>query len=216
MDEYNEECISEEEFVENEIFENEESLFETIEVDKEKAMKELIENHEKHKKIDEEKVIEEFKQMLGCNRIVTHKNKQQIFETAMKEAEDTLYSCTIISPEKLSEIFNVELQPGELFPEYDKFYWFNNFPYRKNKIPLPQEIEKPMRFNKKTKKMEEYNFTITRFYNNEAFINRCNEYFKQFNLSISFEQIFTNPRYKNNWKIQLNIISENNSIVLIP
>ena len=69
-----------------------------------------------------------------------------------------------------------------------------------------------MRRNKKTGKMEEYHFTVTRFYASEFFVKRCNEYFSKFGVVISFQQVYNNPRYKNNWRIELSIISEDKSL----
>jgi hypothetical protein len=52
-------------------------------------------------------------------------------------------------------------------------------------------------------------FTVSRFYTDTEFLNKCNEYYNKFNLSFTIEKNTSNPKFKNNWKLQLRIINGN-------
>lgn len=177
------------------------------------AMKELVENHEKKKVEDQEKLIESFKNNLKMKKKPVNRNRKdfkKIFENAKQYAFDMLYECTIMNIEDIAHVFsteNVILDPTQDtgYPEYTNYYWYHNFRKDNNTIPLPYDMEKPKRRDNKTGKMVEMIFSISHFYSDDNFIKACNNYFNKYNLFFNITKDNSKPKFKNSWKLELTV-----------
>jgi hypothetical protein len=191
------------------------------------AKQSIVDAHEKKKVEDQEKMIKSFKEHLSLTRTPQAQNNKKDFNKIFKDAREycvkLLTDCTCMPLEEICKVFSTEdftIDPchpsGKVNPKYGSYYWFNFLKRENNLIPLPYEMEKPKRKDKRTGKIVDLDFTVSRFYTDKEFLDMCNEHFNKFNLNFYVTNV---PRQdgKNSfkWKLEL-VINESGFINLNP
>lgn len=133
-------------------------------------------------------------------------DNQNIYQNAKIHAERIMLKMMELPNEEIAKLFNVRADCGPICPEKKSVFWFHETKTRQdNIVPIPPPY--PRRFNKFTKKMEDYNFTVFGFFKTPEFIEKLNKYYNSIGLEISFQQ---DSKFK--WKITLNVISIDETI----
>jgi|688.fasta_scaffold01586_11 hypothetical protein len=196
------------------------TIYELIQKENKLAMEDLIRQHDQKKAEEQDKLIESFKKQLK----ILQKPKSQFskkmmdncFEKCREFAMSVVLECTLMSKEDIACAFSskdkmivTDMDNGIDYPIYNSYYWFNNIKRDQNNIPFPSGMEIPKRRDQKTGNLVDINFSVSKFYSDSVFINKCNEYYNNFNLKLSIQKDLSNPKYRNNWKLILTVIQGN-------
>lgn len=181
----------------------------------EDAMRDLVAQSEKKKAAEQNKIIEQFKNRLKLNAQTpkTRKDYNKIFQDARNFAMNMLMECVCLPVEKIAEVFSSPdniIDPynetGASHTQFDNHFWVEILRKDNSVIPLPYEMEKPKRRDKRSGKLVEMTFNISRFYKDPEFIKKCNEYYNNFNLQFSTQN---DPKNRNKWKLELSVMDGN-------
>lgn len=192
----------------------------------EDAKRAIVEAHEKKKTEEQEKMIENFKKQLMMSRQPVKRNKKdfkKIFDEARNYCLSVLVECTCMPVEEICRMFSTDdfiIDPyhpsGIVQPKYPNYYWFNDLRGEKNIIPLPNDMEKPKRKDRKTGKLSDMIFTVSRFYTDPEYLAICNDYFNKFNLNFYITNMTRKDGRKSfKWKLEL-VINKAGFINLRP
>lgn len=132
-----------------------------------------------------------------------------VFKKAKEDAEYTAFIIVAKQPEDIATFFstkdcNIRVSDKVVYPNRFTYYWDISVRYRsENVIPLSPGIEIPQ------KRMRDGNykdifFTLTWFFTNNEFINKCKTYYNQFNLNMEITK-HKNFTYKKSFWIQLSL-----------
>ena len=193
------------------------------------AKQSIVDAHEKKKSEEQEKMISDFKKQLMLTRKPNTDNNKprkdfnKIFNDARNYCLNVLVECSCMPVEEICRVFSTdgfEIDPyhpgGTVSPKYPSYYWFNFLKGDKNDIPLPYDMEKPKRRDKKTGKMVDLNFFISRFYSDSEYLKMCNDYYSKFNLEFHVtNQKRPDGRNSFKWKLHL-VINKSGFINLVP
>lgn len=170
-----------------------------------------LKHYEDQLKEQQESLKNDFLQNLFHNRrknTLPHHSDQ--FKIAQKDAEETAFKSIVVSPEDIAHFFStndyiIQSSDGHVRPKKFMYKWYVPLHQRKcNIIPLSPGISVPKkRFP--NGQVKDIFFTMERFYSDSKFIQRCQEYYSQFNIHLDISRD-KNKQYKRYW-IQLTVDS---------
>jgi len=162
--------------------------------------------------------MQNFMSRILCIRNQGYKNaKNDIFEKAWKDAENTVFKIICMTPKEICEAFNVqfrkdkdnndkdkELGNNEIYNSLRSFSWTHDLSSKQyDLIPLNAGIVTPRKRDKLTNQMVPIKFFVSRFYENPLFLERCKKYYDQYNIEIEIKK--TTPANKKIFTINLKI-----------
>jgi len=117
--------------------------------------------------------------------------KNKIFKAAIENAEKIALNSLCFPEEQISKL----LDESEESYGLRQIQWFWLLRNEEDFIPLSDDIETPTRWNRNSSQEEDIKFRFSRFFKKEDFLNKCNEYYKQFNCSIEVKRT-KGPRWE--------------------
>jgi hypothetical protein len=119
------------------------------------------------------------------------KIKNEIFKTAIENAEKiALNSICFPEDEIIRLLNNAEESYG-----IKQIQWFWLLRNEEDFIILEDGIETPTRWNRNSRKEEDIKFRFSRFFKKEDFVNKCRDYYKQYNCNIEITRT-KGPRWE--------------------
>lgn len=110
--------------------------------------------------------------------------KNEIFKIAIENAEQiALNSLCFPEDELIRYLSDAEESLG-----VRKIQWHLMLRDEKDFIILNEGIETPTRWNRNSRQEEDIKFRFSRFFKKETFINKCKDYYKQYNCNITIER----------------------------
>ena len=121
--------------------------------------------------------------------------KNEIFKNAIENAEKIALNSICFPEEEITRLLN----DAEVSYGIKQIQWFWILRNEEDFIILEDGIETPTRWNRNARKEEDIKFRISRFFKREDFINKCKEYYGQYNCNIEITRT-KGPR----WEISIN------------
>lgn len=106
--------------------------------------------------------------------------KNKIFKNAIVNAEKIALNSICFPEEEITRL----LKDAEVSYGIKKIQWFWILRNEEDFIILEDGIETPTRWNRNSHKEEDIKFRFSRFFKKEDFVNKCKEYYKQYNCNI--------------------------------
>jgi len=121
--------------------------------------------------------------------------KNEIFKNAIENAEKIALNSICFPEEEITRLLN----DAEVSYGIKQIQWFWILRNEEDFIILEDGIETPTRWNRNARKEEDIKFRFSRFFKREDFINKCKEYYGQYNCNIEITRT-KGPR----WEISIN------------
>ena len=121
--------------------------------------------------------------------------KNEIFKNAIENAEKIALISICFPEEEITRLLN----DAEVSYGIKQIQWFWILRNEEDFIILEDGIETPTRWNRNARKEEDIKFRFSRFFKREDFINKCKEYYGQYNCNIEITRT-KGPR----WEISIN------------
>lgn len=121
--------------------------------------------------------------------------KNEIFKNAIENAEKIALNSICFPEEEITRLLN----DAEESYGIKQIQWFWLLRNEEDFIILEDGIETPTRWNRNARKEEDIKFRFSRFFKREDFINKCKEYYGQYNCNIEITRT-KGPR----WEISIN------------
>jgi hypothetical protein len=117
--------------------------------------------------------------------------RNKIFKAAIEDAEQTALNSLCFPEEQISRL----LEQSEKSCGLRQIKWVWILRNEEDFIPFSDGIETPTMWKPKTKQYENVKFRFSRFFKKEQFINKCNDYYKQYNCFIEVKRT-KGPRWE--------------------
>jgi len=117
--------------------------------------------------------------------------KNEIFKTAIENAEKIALNSVCFPEDEISRL----LENAEESSGIKQIQWFWLLRNEEDFIILEDGIETPTRWNRNARKEEDIKFRFSRFFKREDFINKCKEYYGQYNCNIDITRT-KGPRWE--------------------
>jgi hypothetical protein len=143
-------------------------------------------------------------------------NNKEHFNIAKKDAEDRIYKIVALSDEDIATSFStnqiqINCKSGSVTPGKGAHSWFHDLRKREhNIIPFGPDIVVPKKKDYKTGEYRDVQFTVSHFYDDPIFVNRCKSHYSKIGIEFSINQ---DVRFKTKYWINLKVNNAFNKIL---
>ena len=117
--------------------------------------------------------------------------KNEIFKNAIENAEKIALNSICFPEEEIIRLLN----DAEESYGIKQIQWFWLLRNEEDFIILEDGIETPTRWNRNSRKEEDIKFRFSRFFKKEDFVNKCRDYYQQYNCNIEITRT-KGPRWE--------------------
>lgn len=117
--------------------------------------------------------------------------KNEIFKNAIENAEKIALNSICFPEEEITRLLN----DAEVSYGIKQIQWFWLLRNEEDFIILEDGIETPTRWNRNSRKEEDIKFRFSRFFKKEDFVNKCRDYYQQYNCTIEIKRT-KGPRWE--------------------
>lgn len=139
------------------------------------------------------------------------RDQNKEFNIAKRDAEQRVFEILKLDHGEIASMFSTDIHfldhtRGPVTPRKKTISWPHIIKGRQeNVIPLSPGIPIPKRFDQRDKKLKDYIFTLSSFFNNPRFLKKMNEYYFPLGLEMTITQ---DKKFKNKWWIRLRVLGE--------